>query len=90
MPISKSAKKFMRSSEKRRVRNLLVKKKMKTLTKNTLDQIKEGNLKEATKYAGEAVKAIDKASQKKVIKKNKASRKKRQLFRNLKNLKEKS
>ncbi len=87
MPISKSAKKFMRSSDKRRIRNLAVKKNMRVFTKKAYEWIKKGDLKKAKEFSVKAVQAIDKASQKKVIKKNKANRKKSQLSRDLNKIK---
>ena len=84
MPIKKSAKKFMKSSKKKQVRNFAVKRRMKDLIKKTGKHIKSGDLKKAKEFSRKAFQMIDKAGQKKIIKKNKVNRKKRQLSRDLK------
>lgn len=84
MPITKSAKKFMKSSKKKQVRNFSIKRRMKDLTKKTREHIRNGDLEKAKEFSRKAFQMIDKAGQKKVIKKNKVNRKKRQLSRDLK------
>jgi len=79
MPITKSAKKALRGSEKKRVFNIRVKRTLK----DSVKQISKLNIakdkKEAETKLSEAYKAIDKASKRGVIKKNTASRKKSRL-----------
>ena len=74
MPITQSAKKALRQSVRRRVRNLsranAYKSAMKELKKLTL----AGQTKEAQKLLSKVYKSIDKAAKTGVIKKNKASR----------------
>ena len=86
MPNKKSAIKALRQSAKRAVRNLKIKKNIKSVIKESQKII---GLKEKDK-AGEkvkaAIKAIDKAVQKKIIKKNSGARKKSRLMKKLNSL----
>ena len=81
MPIKKSAKKALRQSKRRRIRNL----KRKTAAKDVVKKIKKlivaKKIKEAEKLVPLAYKAIDKAAKTGVIKKNTASRRKSRLIR---------
>jgi small subunit ribosomal protein S20 len=79
MPITKSAKKALRQSRKKRIFNLRRLKKMRGLVKQIRELIKEKNKKEALKILPEVYQAIDKAAKRGVIKKNTASRKKSRL-----------
>ncbi len=79
MPITKSAKKRLKQSEKRRVLNLGYKKKMKKAVKEINGLLKEGKKKEAVKLLPQVYKIIDKAAKRGIIKKNTASRKKSRL-----------
>lgn len=72
MPIIKSAKKKMLQDEKRRLRNLRVKRAYKAAVKEARAKPTEKNLKKA--YS-----ALDKAAKRGVIKKGKASRLKSRL-----------
>lgn len=85
MPIKKSAKKYMKSSSKRRAQNDRVKKTMRELVKKVRDEVKTQDWNKAQESLPAAIRAIDKASQKKVIKKNTAARKKSRLIASLKN-----
>ncbi|MEI6288577.1 MAG: 30S ribosomal protein S20 [bacterium] len=82
MPIKKSAWKALRQSEKKAVRNIRLKKKIKELVKDSqkLIGIKE---KTAVDKVKDAIKAIDKAVQKKIVKKNFGARKKSRLMKKL-------
>ena len=86
MPVIKSAKKALRSSQKKAVFNLRCKRSMKdsikTIDKLVLDKKKD----EAQKELPVAYKAIDKATKRGVIKKNTASRKKSRLAKAIKNI----
>lgn len=84
MPIKKSAKKYMKSSRKRNEHNVLIKKQMRQLVKKVRDYLKSNDLKKATESVREAVRSIDRAAGKKIIKKNTASRKKSRLASALK------
>ena len=79
MPITKSAKKALRGSEKKRVFNVRRKRVMKDAVKGITKLVSSGNKKEAEAKLSEAYKAIDKATKRGVIKKNTASRKKSRL-----------
>ncbi len=70
----KSAKKRIITSRKSQVLNNDVKSSMKTSIKKLDKSINEGNLEEATNRLAIAVKSIDKAQAKGVIKKNTAAR----------------
>jgi len=79
MPITKSAKKALRGSAKKKAVNDRNKKKVKETIKNIEKLVKEKKKDEAKKLLPEAYSAIDKACKKGVIKKNNASRKKSRL-----------
>jgi len=76
MPITKSAKKNLRKSEKRRLRNLRKKRKIKELKKKIQNLLKEKKVEEAEKILPLFYKALDKAAKTGVIKENKAAREK--------------
>lgn len=89
MPIKKSAKKALKQNIKRRKINIKAKNKMKSLIKELNEFIEKlgkssekpslENIKELREKLRFAYKAIDKASKKRVIKKNTAARKKSKL-----------
>jgi len=76
MAIIKSAKKRIRSSERKRVFNLRRLRGMREEIKNFLKAVKEKKVEEAEKMIPTLYKAIDKAAKRGVIKKNNAARKK--------------
>ncbi|MBD3300340.1 MAG: 30S ribosomal protein S20 [Candidatus Moranbacteria bacterium] len=84
MPIKKSARKYMQSSQKKEVKNKTVKDDMKKAIKKAKEVIEaeKKDLKKIKERLAKAQKIIDKAVQKKVIKKNTGARKKSQLFKN--------
>ncbi len=79
MPITKSAKKSLRQSKKRRARNIRQKEAFKDIIKNIRKLALENKKKEAEKLLPKAYKALDKAAKTGVIKKNTADRKKSRL-----------
>lgn len=79
MPIKNSAKKYMRATASRTTSNKIVKGAVKSVTKKTRESLKADDLKTAQEYLKKAQKALDKAVQKKIIKKNTAARKKSRL-----------
>ncbi|MFH1029965.1 MAG: 30S ribosomal protein S20 [bacterium] len=81
MPVKKFAAKALRQSKKRMVRNLKVQREIKDLTKKTLKALNVKNFEEAKKYSASAIKTIDKAIQKKVLKKNTGARQKSVLMK---------
>ena len=79
MPITKSAKKALRQSKKRRLRNIRRKKAFKDIVKNIRKLALENKKKEAEKLLPGAYQAIDKTAKIGIIKKNTAARKKSRL-----------
>lgn len=79
MPITKSAKKALRQSKKRKRLNLARMNKMKQLIKKIRKLCLENKKEEAKKLLPEVYQAIDKAAKRGVIKKNTAARKKSNL-----------
>ncbi|TYB34316.1 30S ribosomal protein S20 [Flexistipes sinusarabici] len=82
-----SAKKRLRQSEKRRLRNKSYKSRMKTFIKSFLSAVDSGDVELAEKRYHEAVKVIAKLGSKGIIHKNQASRKISRLTVKLNNLK---
>ena len=80
MPITKSAKKAIRNSSRRKAFNDRRNKTMKDAIKK-LEKTAKTDKKEAEKLLSATYKAIDKAQKRNVIKKNTASRKKSRLAR---------
>lgn len=76
MPITESAKKALRQSKKRRIRNLKKKRKIKKLTKQVGDLVDQGKIEQAKEMLPQVYQAIDKAAKTGVIKENTAARKK--------------
>jgi len=79
MPITKSAKKYLRAGIGKRVSNLRRLKKMRGLIKDLKNLIAQNKVKEAKKMLAQVFKAIDKAAKRGVIKINTAARKKSRL-----------
>ncbi|MBI2434770.1 MAG: 30S ribosomal protein S20 [Candidatus Hydrogenedentes bacterium] len=72
----KSQKKRVGTNELRRVRNMSVRSKMRTLVKNALTAIEEKDAEKIKTAVPEALSAIDRAASKGVIHGNSAARKK--------------
>jgi small subunit ribosomal protein S20 len=90
MPIKKAAKKYLKVTQKNRSRNAIIKLKVKSVIAKAKKAILSDNKPEKlNKILKEAQRVIDRAAQKKIIKKNTAARKKRQLYNLLKESKEK-
>lgn len=83
MPIKKAARKALRKSKKRMAKNLKVKGKIKDLVKKSrgLLGLKQEN--EAMAKIKEAIRAIDRATRRKILKKNAGARKKSRLMKKL-------
>lgn len=81
MPIKASAKKALRQSKRRRIRNLKRKGAAKDIVKKIKKLIIAKKIDEARKLIPLAYKAIDKSAKTGVIKKNTASRKKSRLMK---------
>lgn len=76
MPITKSAKKALRQSLKRRKGNLVYKSKIKNLIKEVRNLVSQKKIGEAKSLLPQVYKALDKAAKVGVIKKNAAARRK--------------
>ena len=81
MPHTRSAKKQLRKTEKRRLRNRTVMKALKTQVKKVVAVSASGSLEDLRKECSLAAKRLDKAAAKRVIHPNQAARKKSQLAR---------
>ena len=85
MANTKSAKKAVRSSEKKKAHNQSWKKRVKSALRNFTDLLKAGKpVEDLNKSLSMAQKALDKASKENVIHKNKANRLKAKLALKLK------
>ena len=99
MPNSKSAKKSLKKSEKKKIINTRSKVKMKKIIKNlnelaqTLEKktekVTDDKLKEIEEILKNAYKQIDKTAKRGIIKKNTASRKKSKLAKKVNSLQQK-
>jgi len=87
MAITKSAKKAIRSSEKKRVFNIRRKRSVIAVVKELESLVKEGKATEAQVLLPKAYKALDKAAKMGTIKDNTASRKKSRLSAQIKKIK---
>ena len=76
MPITKSAKKALRQSLRRRYRNIQKKEKIKKLLKEVKNLVFQKKIKEAKNLLPQVYKLLDKAAKTGLIKKNTAARKK--------------
>ncbi|MFW5992107.1 MAG: 30S ribosomal protein S20 [Halanaerobiaceae bacterium] len=83
MPIIKSAKKRVRTSEKRAARNRERKETLKNSIKAFEKLVEEEKVEEAREQLKETVKIIDKSASKGIIHKNNAARKKSRLTKML-------
>jgi small subunit ribosomal protein S20 len=90
MPNTKSAKKRMKQSETRRLRNRSVKSSVKTQVRKVRDAITGGNFEDADTQFRTAVKRLDQAAAKGVIHRNAASRTKSRLSQAVKSAKQKT
>lgn len=79
MPITKSAKKALRNSDRKRVFNIRRKKEVEHIIKDIKKLVKDKKGAEALKILPKAYKAIDKAAKRNTISKNTASRRKSRL-----------
>jgi small subunit ribosomal protein S20 len=84
MPIKKSAFKELRKAKKRHLRNIGVISELKTLNKKFVALADEKKIEQAKKILSQLITKLDKAAVKKIIHKNKASRKISRLMRKLK------
>jgi len=83
MPITKSVKKTLRQSIKKRVQNIQKKRKLKASLKKIKKLVSEKKGIEAKNFLPQVYKALDKAKKTGLIKKNTASRKKSRITKSL-------
>ena len=76
MPTSKSAKKRLLTSDKRRVANRAIKSKVRTLRNVFLDAIEDGDEAQATSAYNTYASAMDKAMKRNILKANTVARNK--------------
>lgn len=76
MPVGKSAKKALRKSKRRKIRNLRIKENIKKSLKRLRRLISEKKIQEASQFLSQVYKILDKAAKTGVIKANKAARQK--------------
>ena len=79
MPITKSAKKALRQSERKRAQNLKRKKAVSEVIRDIKKLVQAGKADEAMKLLPKAFKALDKAVKRKILHKNTAGRRKSKL-----------
>ena len=79
MPITKSAKKALRQSERKRALNLKRKKAVSEVIRDIKKLVQAGKADEAMKLLPKAFKALDKAVKRKILHKNTAGRRKSKL-----------
>jgi small subunit ribosomal protein S20 len=84
MPHTPSAKKRLKQSEKRRMRNRIAKKVIKTYSKRALAAAAEGRIEQAEADFRFAVAKIDKAGMRRILHPNTADRRKGRLAREYK------
>lgn len=86
MPNIQSAKKRMRSSEKRRIGNLTAKTKVKTVRRKTREALAAGVAETSEQAVREYSSTLDKAVKRGVLKKNTAIRRKKRAVASLRKL----
>ncbi|PIP28302.1 MAG: 30S ribosomal protein S20 [Candidatus Moranbacteria bacterium CG23_combo_of_CG06-09_8_20_14_all_35_22] len=84
MPIIKAAKKYMRVTKRKTLKNNKIKGQFKSAIKNTKTALAKGEIDKAQEYLKKSMKALDKAIQKKVLTKNGAARMKSRLNKQVK------
>ena len=83
MPVTKSAEKQVRVSERRRLRNKSIRSMCKTSVTKAEKLIFSGELEAAREAVGAAISALDRAAEKGVIHANNAARRKSRLLKKL-------
>ena len=86
MPIKDSAKKYMRVTDRKTIKNKKVKGSYRSAVKKTREAIVSKDFKTASEWLKKSIKALDKAVQKKVLKKNTSARYKSRLNKAVKNV----
>ncbi len=78
-----AAEKAMRVSLRRRTRNRVVRSSARTQVRQAIASVEEGDKDASVQTTRQAIRALDKAAQKGVIKKNNAARRKARLMKKL-------
>jgi len=86
MPIKKSAKKYVSVSARKTLKNKKIKGVYRNAIKKTRKAISNKKIKKAGEWLKKTIKALDKAAQKKVLKKNTVARYKSRLNKAVKNI----
>lgn len=86
MPIKQNAKKYMRVTARRTVKNKIAIGLFRSAIKKTRESVAKGDIKTAQDELKKAQKALDKAAEKNIIKKNTAARKKSRLNKLVKSM----
>jgi small subunit ribosomal protein S20 len=81
MAHTRSAIKRIRQAEHRRLRNQMVKSRVKTLIKQARGLIEAGNLEQARLSVGDAISALDRAAERGILHRNNAARRKSRLMK---------
>ncbi len=80
MPNHKATAKSLRQNEKRQIRNVAIKSKIRTLIKKVRGAVKQNNPDEARNYLNSAVSELDTAAKKNIIHAKNAARHKSRLM----------
>ncbi len=83
MANTSSAEKAMRVSERRRNRNRIIRASARTKARQAVASIGEGDMPATEQAVRDAIRALDKAAEKGIIKKNAAARRKSRLMKRL-------
>jgi small subunit ribosomal protein S20 len=81
MAHTRSAIKRIRQAERRRVRNQMIKSRVKTLIKRARTLIEAGELEQARLSVGDAISALDRAAERGILHRNNAARRKSRLVK---------
>ncbi len=84
MPIKDAAKKYMRVTARKTEKNRKIKGAFKSAIKATKESLTKNDLPKAQEFLKKSMKALDKATQKKVLHKNTAARMKSRLNKTVK------
>ncbi|MFC1609284.1 30S ribosomal protein S20 [Patescibacteria group bacterium] len=79
MPIKDSAKKYMKVTVRKTLKNKKIKGAYRNAIKKTREAVAAKDFKNASEFLKQAIKSLDKAAQKKVLKKNTVARYKSRL-----------
>lgn len=86
MPIKKAAKKYMRVTKRKTLKNNKIKGQFRSAVKATKTAISKNEVDKAQEFLKKSIKALDKAAQKKVLTKNAVARMKSRLNKQVKTI----